>query len=108
MTESHKDTLARRVVDAHVDLQRALYDKRRYPREAFERFFDAVRSYAEQTRDDRLVHREVVSIVNGLREYLELERKRVPGEVLWKADRLETLLFAGYDPHFDGFEPPGC
>jgi hypothetical protein len=39
--------------------------------------------------------------------FLEIERKRVPGEVLYEADRQEGLLFAGYDPHFDGDEPPG-
>jgi hypothetical protein len=38
---------------------------------------------------------------------LELERKRVPGEVLAEADRLECQLFAGYDPFFEGDEPPG-
>jgi hypothetical protein len=35
------------------------------------------------------------------------ERKRVPGEVLFEADRLECLVFLGYDPNFDGAEPPG-
>ena len=37
----------------------------------------------------------------------EVERKRVPGKVLYEADRLECLFFAGYDPHFEGDEPPG-
>jgi hypothetical protein len=45
--------------------------------------------------------------MNGLLQSLELERKRVPGEILYQADRLESLLFAGYDPHFEGDEPPG-
>jgi hypothetical protein len=45
--------------------------------------------------------------VHGLVDYLRVERKRVPGEVLFEADRLECLLFAGYDPHFEGDEPPG-
>jgi len=31
----------------------------------------------------------------------------VPDEVLLEAERLECLLFSGYDPHFDGDEPPG-
>jgi len=44
---------------------------------------------------------------NGLREYLAVERKRVPGDVLFEADRLECQLFAGYDPSFEGDEPPG-
>ena len=31
--------------------------------------------------------------------------KRIPGDVLFEADRLECLLFAGYDPSFEGDEP---
>ena len=31
---------------------------------------------------------------------------RVPGEILYEADRLESLFFAGYDPHFERDEPP--
>jgi hypothetical protein len=54
-----------------------------------------------------MLHRGVGSAVNGLVEYLQSERKRVPGEVLREADRLECLLFLGYDQHFDGDEPPG-
>ena len=45
--------------------------------------------------------------MNGLREYLAIERKRVPGRILYEADRLETEFFFGYDPHFEGDEPPG-
>lgn len=44
--------------------------------------------------------------MSGLREYLQIERKRVPGDVLFDADRLETILFEGYDPSFEGDEPP--
>ena len=54
-----------------------------------------------------MIHRNVVRSVHGLVDYLQDERKRVPGEVLAEADRLKCLLFAGYDPHFDGDEPPG-
>jgi hypothetical protein len=45
--------------------------------------------------------------VNGLVQYLRSERKRVPEEILLEAERLECLLFLGYDPHFDGDEPSG-
>lgn len=54
-----------------------------------------------------MLHRDVVRAVNGLVEYLQSERKGVPGEVLLEAERLECLFFLGYDPHFDGDEPPG-
>ena len=36
-----------------------------------------------------------------------MERQRIPGTILPDADRLECLLFSGYDPHFEGDEPPG-
>jgi len=54
-----------------------------------------------------MLHRGVVQAVNGLVEYLQCERKRVPDEVLVEAERLECLLFLGYDPYFEGDEPPG-
>jgi hypothetical protein len=43
--------------------------------------------------------------VNGLREFLEVERKRIPGDILFEADRLECQLFDGYDPKFEDDEP---
>jgi len=48
----------------------------------------------------------VVQAVNGLVEKLRIERKRVPGEVLVEADRRECPFSLGYNPHFDGDEPP--
>jgi hypothetical protein len=36
-----------------------------------------------------------------------LERRRGPGRVPSEADRLECLFFGGFDPHFEGDEPPG-
>ena len=53
-----------------------------------------------------MLHRSVVTAVHGLVEYLQSERKRVPGEVLWEAERLECSLFLGYDAHFNADEPP--
>ena len=34
-------------------------------------------------------------------------RKRIPDQVPWDAERLECLVFSGYDPYFEGDEPPG-
>ena len=102
-----KKHLAKAVVDARVQFDLALHDKRRYPREHFRRLFSAVKAYADATANDEMMHRNVVQSVNGLCELLEVERKNVPGEILFEADRLETILFAGYDPSFDGDEPPG-
>lgn len=102
-----RQQLAKAVVDARAELDLALHDKRRYPREQFGRFFTAVKAYAEASANHGTIHRSVARCVSGLREFLQVERKRVPGDVLFDADRLETILFEGYDPSFDGDEPPG-
>ena len=58
-------------------------------------------------KSDALIHRNVVAAVHGLVDFLGAERKRVPDDVLRDAERLECLLFSGYDPYFVGDEPPG-
>lgn len=75
--------------------------------EAFQAFVRTARQYVEITAHEPLIHKSVARAIGGLREYLELERKRVPGDVLFEADRLECQLFEGFDPYFDGDEPPG-
>jgi hypothetical protein len=59
------------------------------------------------SKDDPLIHRNLAQAINGLTAFLEMERQRVPGDVLWEAERLECLLFGEYDPHFEGDVPPG-
>jgi hypothetical protein len=51
--------------------------------------------------------RYVAAAVNGLLDFLEVERKWVPEVVLRDAERLECLLFSAYDPHFESDQPPG-
>lgn len=102
-----KDEAAELVVKRAADFQMALSNKRKYPVVEFEAFATAVRQYADLIRNDRLIHKKVVQEVHGLTGYLRLERKRIPDGVLLEADRLECLVFAGYDPYFDGDEPPG-
>jgi hypothetical protein len=104
---SEKDRLATEVESRWVDFQFALSDKRRYPVQAFRAFAETARRYAELAKSDPLIHRKVAGAVNGLTDFLKMERKRVPGQVIWDAERLECLLFSGYDPHFEGDEPPG-
>src|ERR1035437_3171491 len=99
---SEKDRLAAEVEDRWVDFQDGLSNKRRYPVEQFRAFWEAGKRYAELTKNDPLIHREVVAAINGLREFLEVERKRIPGTIIADADRLESLLFSGYDPYFEG------
>jgi hypothetical protein len=107
MPDSEKDRAANDVAGQRAIFGLALSDKRKYPVQEFRAFVQATRRYIEITQDHPLIHRSVASAVNGLREYLAVERKRVPGDVLFEADRLECQLFAGYDPSFEGAEPPG-
>src|SRR2546425_7692683 len=36
-----------------------------------------------------------------------VEPRQVPDTVIYEASRLESLLFSGYDPRFEGDGPPG-
>jgi hypothetical protein len=77
MTSSVKDRLAAQVESHWVDFQSALSDKRKYPVQPFREFLEAARRYAELTKSDPLIHRKVVVAVNGLTDFLQVERKRV-------------------------------
>ncbi len=105
MAESEKDGVAREVADLRITFDSALSNKRKYPVTEFNAFVQSTRRYVKITAGDPLIHNSVAQAVNGLREFLEVEQKRIPGNILFEADRLE--LFAGYDPSFDGDEPPG-
>ena len=107
MVDSKQDRLAKEVVVLSTSFKMALSNKRKYPMSEFKSFVAAAKRYIEALGKDPLIHRDVVSAISGLREFLEIERRRVLGEVLYEADRLECLFFAGYDPRFDGDEPPG-
>ena len=107
MAASKKDRVARQTTDVRFAFDMALSNKRKYPVAEFKAFVQSARRYIEITAGDPMIHKSVVRAVNGLREFLEVERMRIPGDILFEADRLECQLFAGYDPGFDGDEPPG-
>ena len=108
MGNSEKNRLAAEVVNLWCSFQEALAGtKRKYPTQEFLSFAEAARRYIDLTREDRLVQRDVAEAMNGLTEFLRLDRKRVPGSVLYEADRLECLFFGRFDPHFKGDELPG-
>jgi hypothetical protein len=108
MSDSEKDRLAASVIDQHCAFQVALAEsKKRYPIREFKSFAAVTRRYVDATRKDKMLHRVVVEAVNGLVKCLQSERKRVPDEVMLEAERLECLVFLGYDPYFEGDEPPG-
>lgn len=107
MPSPEMDQLAAEVMGRWADFQEGLStDKRKYPIQQFKAFWRVANRYAGLTRSHALIHRTVAGAVNGLVDSLEVERKRVPDEVLRDAERLECLLFNGYDPHFEGDEPP--
>jgi hypothetical protein len=106
MAESEKDRIARQVGDLRITLNMALSNKRKYLMAEFKAFVQSARRYIEITAGDPMIHKSVARAVNGLRAFLEVERKQIPGDILFEADRLECQLIAGYDPNFDGDEPP--
>jgi hypothetical protein len=81
--------------------------KRRCPIQQFQAYLSATRRCAELTKADALIHKGVIVAVHRLVDFLFAERKRVPNNVLRDAERLECLLFSGYDPYFQGDEAPG-
>ena len=105
MAESEKDRVARQVADLRVAFDLALSDKRKYPVREFDAFLRSARHYIEITAGDSTIHKSVAWAVNGLLEFPQAEKKRIPGNVLFEADKLECQLFTGYDPSFDGDEP---
>jgi len=102
-----KDKLAKEVLDLWISFQIALADKREYPTTEFTSFVAKVRRYIQAVGRDPLIHRDVVCAINGLVDFLRVERQAVPMIVIDEASRLEALFFTGYDPHFEGDEPPG-
>ena len=64
-------------MECWVDFQDGLTsDKRKYPIQQFKAFWAVTKRYAELTRSDALIHRSVAEAVNGLTDFLEVERKR--------------------------------
>ncbi len=108
MPTSEKDRLAAEAMDCWEDFQESLSsEKRKYPIQQFQAFWSATKRYAELTKSESRIHKNVAAAVHGLVDFLAVERKRVPGDVLRDAERLECLLFSGYDPYFEGDEPRG-
>ncbi len=99
------DALAELVIRAHGEFNCKLHEASRFPTSEFRVFFDAVVRYVGATRENQMIHRNVA--VNGLRESLEIKSPEVPGRWIADADRLECMLFGGFDPYFEGPEPPG-
>ena len=85
----------------------ALSNKRKYPAAEFTAFAASVRGYVQVVARDPLIHREVANAINGLADFLTVERRRIPDSVISEASGLESLLFSGFDPRFEGDERLG-
>lgn len=106
MTEA--DKTAEEIVSTHSQITLLLeQDKRRAPKAEFAKLFRLVQRYRDQMDGATMIHRSVASAISGFREYLMLYERRLPDGWLAEADRMETMVFSGYDSHFEGFEPPG-
>jgi hypothetical protein len=91
MAESKKDRIARQVADLRVAFDLALSDKRKYPAREFNGFLEKCAPLYRDRRWGLDDTQSVAQAVNGLREFLQVERKRIPGNVLFEADRLHIL-----------------
>ncbi len=108
MPVSEKDRLAAEVAERYSAFEEALFgDKRKYPLQEFKASWEAGRRYAELTKSDPLIHKNVVNAVHVLTDIVGEGRKRIPARIARDAERLVRLIFSGYDPYFEGDEPPG-
>ena len=108
MDDSIKDCLALQVLELLIDFEMALSErKRKYPAQEFFTFASAARRYIDLTSKDQLVRRDVAVALKDLATCVQLMRKGAPDAVVLEAHRLESLFFDGYDPYFEGDEPPG-
>ena len=89
MPDSEKERLAAEVERRWLAFQDGLSDRRRYPVQQFREFWTAGTRYAELTRNDGLIHRNVVVAINGPRDFLSAERKLIPDTIVADSERLE-------------------
>jgi len=102
------DALAERVLEAHAEFDARLVRRgRRFPTVEFDRLWRAVLEYSAAMKSLKWLHRDVAREVSGFREYLRLECFNTPSDAVRRADQMECILFAGYDPYLDDDEQPG-
>jgi len=72
MPKSEKDGLPKEVLDRWVSFQMALSNKRKYPAAEFTAFATSARRYLQAVGRDPFIHREMVSAINGLVDFLSV------------------------------------
>jgi hypothetical protein len=98
LEEARLKALADRVMDAYGELDDCL-GKPHFPVTKFNRFWQAVFDYSAAMSEHDWLHRDVAGVVNGLRDYLELQRHKAPTDIWWKIDQMEVLLFSNYNAY---------
>jgi len=109
MPSPEKDQLAAEAMECWVDFQQAFPRTSGNIRCSSSRLSGRLRS-ATPSRQGRILLFTGVSVrqSTGLSILFEVECKRVPDDVLRDAERLECLLFSGYDPYFEGMNRQDC
>ena len=91
-----------------MDFQVALSNKRRYPVEQFRAFWEAGKRYAELTRNDPLIHRNVVAVINGLRSSSRSSESGSPAR-LWRTLTAWSACSSAGTIHISrAINPQGC
>lgn len=106
MLNPRKDQLAAEAMDRWYDFERACSPKKKFPIREFRAFGVLAKQYAELTRSDEMIRRDMAAAVHDLTTMYGWASKAPEDEVIAEIERLECLFFCGYDPYFDGDEPP--
>ena len=85
-------------MEAHSELDDHL-GNRRFPIVEYNGLWRAVFDYSVAMRERNWLHRDVVGVVNGLQDYMELRNHKAPPDIWWKIDQMEALLFCGYNAY---------
>jgi hypothetical protein len=93
MRQVEQDQVAQQVVELRVAFDLGLSNKRTYPVREFQAFVKMARRYIAMTASDSMMPKSVAHAINGLREFLAAERKRVPGDIIFEADWLESAFW---------------
>jgi hypothetical protein len=106
MLNPGKDQLAAEAMDRWHDFERACRPKKKFPMREFRAFWLLAKQYAELTRSDKTIRRDLATAVHELTTVYGWASKAPENEAIADIERLECLVFCGYDPHFEGDEPP--
>ena len=106
MLNSEKDRLAAETMERWRDFEHGCRPKKKFPIREFRAFWSVAKRYAELTRSDKAIRRDLATAVHELTTVYGWASKTPENEAIADIQRLECLVFHGYDPHFDGDEPP--